>query len=342
LPSFSRHNLIGVAALLTVALWSSRAEAAALVIKLGTVAPEGTLPHKALQRMGQVIAEETGDQVRLKIYAGVVGDEPTIVRKMRIGQLQAAMLTSKGLATITPEPMAVQLPMLFESTDEIDAVFAELQPLFDRALEQDGFVPVAWCDGGWIYLFTKRPAVTVEHLRGRRMWMWAHDDGAVASFASFGLEPAVLSDVDIVPSLSTGLVEVFPTTPVTAVALQTYVHTPHMVNVPLAFMLAGVVIQEKSWARIPAGARARIRQRCEQIGRELSAEVRSDSAEAIEIMKQRGLEVHLPTPAQLEVWRKRAKAARRAAIGTSVDAKLVDEVLARRDAYRARRQKSSR
>jgi len=333
-----RHSP-SAAALLVAALVSlpaSPLEAKQRVIKLGTVAPEGTLPHLALKQMAQVFAEETGGKVQLKIYPGVVGDEPTIVRKMRIGQLQGAMLTSKGLATISPEPMAVQLPMLFADTAEIDAVFAAMQPTFDRALTEDGFVPIAWCDGGWMYLFSARPAVALDDLGGRRMWMWPHDEGAVLSFVALGLEPVVLSDIDIVPSLRTGLVEVFPATPVTAMALQTYRDTPHMIEVPLAYMLGGVVISADAWESIAPPARERILRRCAKIGEQLSADVRRDSAEAIEIMQRKGLTVHRPTSAQREEWRAAAIRARATAIGVSVDAALFERVLAERERYRAR------
>ncbi len=323
--------MIAIAALTT----GVDARARGQVIKLGTMAPAGTLPHKTLLRIAEVFAEETAGQVQVKIYAGVVGDEPTIVRKLRVGQLQAALLTSKGLATITPEPMAMQLPMLFADDAEIDAVLAAMQPSFDRALRADGFESLAWVDGGWMYFFTTRPAVAVEDLAGRRMWMWPHDDGAVASFAALGVEPVVLSDLDILPSLRTGMVEVFPTTPIAALALQTDRVTPHLVDVPLAFMLAGLVVDRSTWNKLPGDARKRIRKRCAVLGRELSAQVRRDSVTAIAAMQRRGLTVHRPGKAQLRAWHARASRAREVAVGRSVSAELVEQVLRARAAHRS-------
>lgn len=314
---------------------SARDQASGQVLKIGTMAPENTLPHRALLKMAQIFDEETQGQVQLKIYPGTVGDEPTIVRKLRVGQLQGALLSSKGLGNVSTEPIAMQLPMMFDSTAEIDAVLAQMQPTFDRALEADGLVPLAWSDGGWIYLFASEPAVSVVDMARRKMWMWPHDDGAVASFASIGLQPVILSDVDILPALRTGMVEVFPGTPMTALALQTFPSTPHMVDVPIAFMLAAVVVDRSAWQRIPPQQRARILARCQQGGAEMSAEVRRSNVEALAILKTRGVVVHSPSPAQREAWRTAGARALELARGRSVDAALVDEVLRRRDAFRA-------
>src|SRR5437588_12814975 len=80
------------------------ATAAPLRIKLGTLAPQGSTWHQLLQEMAQKFAQESGGQVELKIYAGgTQGNEGEMIRKMAIGQLQAASITAIGIHEITPE-----------------------------------------------------------------------------------------------------------------------------------------------------------------------------------------------------------------------------------------------
>lgn len=323
-----------VAALTLSVLAARPAQARTLKIKMGTVAPQGSIWHKALLEMADVFAEETGGQVELKVYAGVVGDEPTIVRKMRVGQLHAATLTNTGLALITKEPMAVQLPMLFDDYAEMDAVVEQMAPVFDKALEEDGFITLTWSDGGWVHFFTRKPAVAVADIKGVKSWMWAHDPKALESFAAIGFAPVVLSGVDIIPSLQTGMIDALPTTPITAVAIQSYPHTPNMIDVKWGVLIGGTVIDKKTWERIPADARPRIRARCMEVGRRLSASVRTESDKAVKIMQGKGLKVHKPSPAQLEEWRAKAKEATAIVRGGSVDIALADKVIALRDAYR--------
>jgi len=79
------------------------AAAQASVVKLATLVPEGSVWDKALRDMGAEWSTATQGRVSLRVYpGGVAGDEPDVVRKMRIGQLQAAAVTTAGLASIDP------------------------------------------------------------------------------------------------------------------------------------------------------------------------------------------------------------------------------------------------
>ena len=99
-------------AVLLCALAAS-ADHAKTKIKLGTVAPVGSAWHQLLVEMGQKWAEASGGTVELKIYAGgSLGNEGDLVRKMNIGQLQAAAITTIGMHEITPEPQAVDVPLM--------------------------------------------------------------------------------------------------------------------------------------------------------------------------------------------------------------------------------------
>src|SRR3954468_23674129 len=84
-----------------------------VVIKLGTLAPNGSTWHTLLKEMGQKWEQASGGKVKLRIYpGGVLGNESDMVKKMRIGQLQAAALTTIGLHDISPDPQAVDVPMM--------------------------------------------------------------------------------------------------------------------------------------------------------------------------------------------------------------------------------------
>src|SRR6266567_8365450 len=90
-------------------------------IKLGTMAPNGSTWHTLLKEMGQKWSDASGGKVKLIIYpGGVVGNEGDMVKKTRIGQLQAAALTSIGLHEIAPEPQAIDVPMMIDSFDTLD------------------------------------------------------------------------------------------------------------------------------------------------------------------------------------------------------------------------------
>lgn len=87
-----------------------------VVLKLGTVAPNGSSVHKIFLNMGAKWAK-VPNGAELRIYPGAIaGGEADMVRKMKIGQLDAAGITANGLADIDPAVQSLQgIPMLFRS-----------------------------------------------------------------------------------------------------------------------------------------------------------------------------------------------------------------------------------
>ncbi|MBI2461200.1 MAG: TRAP transporter substrate-binding protein DctP, partial [Candidatus Rokubacteria bacterium] len=72
-------------------LLAAPVHARTLTIKLGTLAPEGSSFYRLIRDMAEAWQEASGGRIRVRIYpGGVAGDDPDMVRKMRVGQLQAA------------------------------------------------------------------------------------------------------------------------------------------------------------------------------------------------------------------------------------------------------------
>src|SRR5690349_11274346 len=77
------------------------------VIKAATIAPKGSIYHRALQEMGEAY-RKAAPQGRFIIYTdGIQGTEADTVRRMRIGQLDISMITVVGLTEIDPSTAAL-------------------------------------------------------------------------------------------------------------------------------------------------------------------------------------------------------------------------------------------
>ena len=122
-----------------------------IIIKLATVAPEGTEYYNLLFEMGQRWQQETDGQVQLRIYPnGVVGGEKDTIRKMRVGQIQASAMSSIGLAELTDQIQAFTLPMGFKSYEDIDKVKSVMFDDISDGLSQSGFKLLFLVDIGWV------------------------------------------------------------------------------------------------------------------------------------------------------------------------------------------------
>ena len=143
--------------LLLAALLAALAPAAhaqGVTIKLGTLAPQGSTWHELLKEMSQRWEQESGGQVKLRIYAGgAQGSEGDMVRKMGIGQLQAAAISNVGMHDVMPEPQGLSVPMLFSDESQMNCVFDKVRPRIDAALDKRGFIALQWSRIGAIHLF---------------------------------------------------------------------------------------------------------------------------------------------------------------------------------------------
>ncbi|MBW1896618.1 MAG: TRAP transporter substrate-binding protein DctP, partial [Deltaproteobacteria bacterium] len=263
------------------------------VIKLGTVAPEGSPWHEILLEAAQRWKELSNGTVTLRIYAGgVAGDEKDMLRKIRIGQLHAATLTSNTLIDIIPEIEVVQLPMLVRTDDELDYVMQALIPEFEARLAKRGFRVLTWSTAGWMHFFTKEPVVI----------FWGSDTTYMELLKSWGFNPVPLAVPDLLPSLQTGLVDSFPAPPAVALSFQWYSLAPNMMELRWQPLPGATVVSLRQWNKIPEELRHSLEAVARELGARLQKQIRQLEQEAIAAMQSHGLEVIAVSPAAEEQW----------------------------------------
>jgi TRAP-type C4-dicarboxylate transport system substrate-binding protein len=313
------------------------AAAQASVVKLATLVPEGSVWDKALRDMGAEWQTATQGRVLLRVYpGGVAGDEPDVVRKMRIGQLQAAAVTTAGLASIDPSFNVFNVPMFFTSYPELYATLAKLEPVLRARLEAKGFILLSWGHGGWVYFFTKTPVETVDGLRRTKMFTWAGDDQMVNVWKAKGFNPVPLAATDIMTGLQTGMIDSYPTTPLLGLTLQWYRQTPNMVGMGMAPLVGGLVMSKSAWLRLPEADRARVQAACDRMEKRLEVEVPRQDTTAVAEMQKRGLKVNAVTGANAAQFRGVAEEFASAMAGIRIPPDVLALARKERDAFRAR------
>lgn len=274
-----------------------------MTIKTATLAPDGSTWFKILESMGRESEQKTGGRVRFRIYAGgVAGDDRDVVRKMRIGQLQAGAVATAGLASIDPAFNVFSIPLFFDSYDEFFFVRDKLTPMLEGRLEEKGFKLLHWGHGGWVHVFSAEPVQTVDDLEGVKMWTWAGDDRYVQIWKDAGFHPVPLAATDILVGLQTGLIDGIPTTPYAALAMQWFRHTPNMLAAGVAPMVGGTILTMKAWEKISDDDRSILVQVGEEADSRLSTAIPKADEEAIQEMEKRGLTVVPVEPKQEAQW----------------------------------------
>lgn len=324
-------------ATLTLTLLASAPAFAAGQLRIGTLAPKNSLYHRQLMEVGEAWRSAEGEGAKYLIYPdGSQGGETDMARRMRIGQLQGALLSVVGLREIEPSIAALQnMPLLFRSWEEVDYVREKMRPMMEKKFLDKGFVVLAWGDAGWVRFFSKEAAQRPDDYRKMKFFAWAGEAEQQEIMKSLGYTPVPLETSDILPSIQTGMINAVPATPYFALASQVYDTAPHMLDINWAPIVGALVVTKKSWDAMSPPAREALRSAGEKAGLQMRTKARQEVDEAVEAMKKRGLQVHRPTPEQMKEWNDLADTLYPRIRGRMVPAETFDEVFALLKAYRA-------
>jgi TRAP-type transport system periplasmic protein len=308
-------------------------------IKLATVVPIGSVWDKNLKQMGEEWKQATGGRFDVTVYAGgAQGDEPTVLRKMRLDALQAAALTNVGLGSIDAAFNVFNVPFFFESYDELNYVIDKMTPALRKRAEAKGFVLLNWGHGGWTQVFTKKPVQTVDEMKKVKLWTSSGNDQMVQWFKANGFEPRAMAMTDITTGLTAGMIDGLPTTPLAASLFQWYRQTPYMLELGLAPIVGAGVITTKAWKAIPEADRKTLLVAAAGVEKRLQVDVPKLDTDAIAAMTKAGLTV---TKATGPEWRVQLDNLAKTMRGEQVPPDIFDLASKARDEFRKNNKKTA-
>jgi len=274
-----------------------------VVIKVATLAPKGTSFYRVLEDIAGDWSRITDGHVIMRIYpSGIVGDEQDVIRKIRIDQIQAGAVSSKGLFDIDANVYGLNYPMMVQTWDELDWLRNRLGGYIQQKIEQKGFKLLFWADVGWIYFFSTKPIHVPADVKNLKLFTRATDFDDLQLWKTAGFNPVPLTTNDVLPGLQTGLVNVVQSPAFLALSSQWFGVANHMLDLRWAALTGGFIISQRSWQRIPAQYREELQQSAVRESKTIQDSLRYQSDEAIEIMKQHGLQVYEPTESERREW----------------------------------------
>lgn len=331
----ARLNLLPFVLLLGLLL--SMSALAAPQLRIGTLAPKNSTYHRQLIEVGEAWKAVSGEGARFQIYPdGSQGGETDMARRLRIGQLQGALLSVVGLREIEPSVAALQaMPLAFRSWEEVDYVREKMRPAMEKKFLDKGFVVLAWGDGGWVRFFSKEAAVRPDDYKKMKFFAWAAESDQQEIMKSLGYTPVPLETADILPAIQTGMINAVPSTPYFALASQIYSTAQHMLDINWAPIVGALVVTKKAWDELSPSAQESVRSAAQKAGLAMRSKARQEVDEAVEAMKKRGLVVHTPSPEEAKEWQALADRLYPKIRGTMVPAATFDEVFAHLKAFRS-------
>lgn len=326
-------------ALAVLALVASAAPAAApVVIKIGSIAPERSPWGKALELVARDWERISNGTVQVKIYPGsIAGSEQDMIRKMRLGILQAGVFSNMGLAKIDHSLTVLCIPFLFHSQEEFNAVFDRMRPVFEKTIEERGFETMLWTLAGWVKFFTKTAVVDPDDLKKLKVSVTRDFPEIEQIWKRMGYEVVTGDTEGLMIQLQSGAATAAYMPALVAGSGQFFALVPHMLSPSLAPLVGGLLLSDKAWAAIPADLHQPFLDAVAAAARGLYDETMSLEAEAVKMMKENGLVVHDPPAAALAKWQEAAGRAVEGLVGSVFSKDIYDQILGYVQEYRKTR-----
>jgi TRAP-type transport system periplasmic protein len=326
---------LGLAAIFFLISASAAQGAGEIVMKVATLAPQGSEYHKILQEMGAEWQKASNGRIVFRLYpGGVAGDDLDIIRKMRLGSLDAGLLTVGGLSHIDRRILALELPLAYADYGELDCVRDQVGSQLERQMEEKGFIVLGWSDGGWTHFFTKSPVRTPDDLRKLKMFALAGDDQYVELCKKAGFNPVPLPSTEIATALQTGLVNAITISSQGVLLMQWQKQLTYMTDLNWAVLLGGMVITKSAWEKIPVEIRPAIRQASLKACQRISEFARQTEQKDLDALKKSGVQVVPVDEKVMDEWRSMIEGVLKQVRGSYVPADALDTALKLRDQCR--------
>ncbi len=224
-----------------------------------------------------------------------------MLRKIKVGQIQGALLTGGGLGLIFKDVKILSIPFLFQDYGEVDAVLKKWERVFPERVPGER-VQVPGMGRAGVHLSPFQAAD--QERRGSsakgKVWIWEDTAMGRAVFKELGVNPIPLSIPDILMALQTGMIDTIYSSPLAAISMQWFTKVSYLTDVPLAYSAGAVVVQKSAFEKIPAAQRGTVEEIFKRNLEPLKESIRAENRKAIQVLTAKGVQLVKPSPADLK------------------------------------------
>ncbi|MEW8064798.1 MAG: TRAP transporter substrate-binding protein DctP [Candidatus Thiodiazotropha sp.] len=276
---------------------------AGTTLKIATLAPDGTNWMKEMRAAAKQIKQQTDGRVKIRFYpGGVMGNDSSVLRKIRIGQLHGGAITGGGLSSVYKDAQVYTLPFQFRNLQEVDAVRQVMDPQIIEGLKKQGYISFGLSEGGFAYLLSNSPVTSTENMKDLKIWIPEGDQVNASMFQELGISPVPLPLTDVLTGLQTGLIDTIASAPIGAIALQWHTRVSYLTQVPLAYLYATLVLKENAFDKLRQSDQSIVKQILESAFDRIDRQNRTDNEQAMIALKRQGVEFISPSTVQQQAW----------------------------------------
>jgi TRAP-type transport system periplasmic protein len=263
------------ALLVACALLPSLAYGDATVLRLATVAPDGTAWAREFRTFARDVERRTDGRVRIRWFWGsIAGGDSEVAERIRRGQLEGAGSGGPLCATMMPSLRVLQIPGMFQNAAEVKDVLNRLSGSMAEEAAQAGFTNIGISPIGASVYIGRHPVTTFAELRHEKLWGWDAETTLMPVLREMGLD-VVEAPVDrAAREFDLGHIDGFWAIPAAALAFQWSARAHNLVNLRGDYIVGCVLVANRAFLALSAddqrelkAAGAQLRDRFDEVSR---------------------------------------------------------------------------
>ena len=298
-------------------------------LRVACLAPRDSELAKSFLRVDKGLRAASKEAWGIRLYAGgTAGDEVDVLRKMKIGQMDASIITTTGLSHIVREVALLDSPGVINNYKEFEAVTNAMRTEWEQAFDKQNFKLVAWSEGGQYRWFSKSVIGKPADLKGVRPWVWPASFILKEIYHYIGANGVPLGVPEVYGALQTGMIDTVITTAVALVALQWHSNLKTVTKNGFGILVNAMVVSGDKWKTIPADVAQQVLSETRKVTEGEREAWRKGDTFAYENLLKRGYKATDWAPNGKEEFQKLNQAVREQLIGRLYPAELLKRVMA--------------
>jgi TRAP-type C4-dicarboxylate transport system substrate-binding protein len=248
-----------ICALLLV-LGGTDAAHAKQVLRLATVAPEGTSWARQLNSLANEVEAATHGELGIKYYwGGMAGDEDVVAERVKKQQLDGVVSGGMLCQHVSPSMEILALPGIFQNGEEVAYVMRQLLPSLQAEAINSGYALLGTVTIGPDVLFSRQPVRTMADFRKTRWWRWDLDDRAIVMLREMGLQIVPTRLADASAAYEAQKIDGFMAIPMAALSFQWSAQVSYVTDLRVGIINACLLVGNRTFDKLPETHREALR-----------------------------------------------------------------------------------
>ena len=315
-----------------------RAAGPVIVFRVGSVAPAASPWGKVANYLKKELEEKSKGRVAVQAFlGGSLGNEDTLLNRVKLGSLQGVALTGSGLYQVLPELEAVELPYVFKDAAEARAVMdGYVAPYLERNLPKKGFTTNAVSENGMRHMIGMKHFKTPADFRGVKVASWP-SPVHLATWKTLGAAAVATPYTEIFTSLQRKYTDAADNSVVAIQALSLTTRTKYLTFTGHSFQPGVVMLSKPFFDALPKDLQTLVRKMNHDVGTVWLRQLLDKETETtLALMRRIRVNMYTPTPKERAAMEAATRPLRNAAL-KGKSAAFFRGLIKARDAYRAKK-----